>query len=226
MTTKGQQSNTQEDAGKACWRRIGVWSSESPSCPELTRVSHCHNCDVFKQAAAGISADAIPETNNKDHTSEGDWSLVPFRMGSVWLSLPSSNIITLASVQEVHSIPRRSNIVLHGIVTVQNEIYVSVSLSKLMGLNREESAQPDYARGVFERMVIAWIGNVRVAFKVDEVRGVTRIFKKDCIDTQHEFTAPIDQFVQCCFALHEDKPVVCGVINEESLSAELHTVLE
>ena len=32
-----------------CWNKIGVWGDRS--CPELAKVTHCHNCPVF--AAAG-----------------------------------------------------------------------------------------------------------------------------------------------------------------------------
>src|SRR4051812_32697640 len=37
------------NAEAPCWHRIGVWGDRS--CPELAKVTHCHNCPVF--AAAG-----------------------------------------------------------------------------------------------------------------------------------------------------------------------------
>lgn len=213
----------------ACWRRIGVWSSDAPSCPELKRVSHCHNCEVFKQAARAVFSDTLVEeieTGNPAVLGDGDWSLVPFRMGSVWLALPSANIVSIAPVQEIHSIPRRSNLVLHGVVAVQGEIYVSVSLSKLMGLSREESSAPDYARGVFERLVIASLGEVQIAFKVDEVRGIRRIHKKDAQNSSPDFHQGIAQFIQCSVMLEEDRSYSCGVLDEKGLAVELQKVLE
>ena len=85
------------DRRDACWNRIGVWGDRS--CPELAKVTHCHNCPVF--AAAGrrfLDAPSPPDYLDEwtarlaapgATAATGDESSVlVFRLGDEWLALP------------------------------------------------------------------------------------------------------------------------------------------
>src|SRR5580692_7426061 len=84
-----------------CWQQIGVWGDRS--CPELQKVTHCHNCPVFAAAGrrfldAPSPADYLVEWTARLGTSEDDelgeeLSILVFRISDEWLALPVNVLV-------------------------------------------------------------------------------------------------------------------------------------
>ena len=108
----------------------------------------------------------------KASPAPGAVSIVLFRIGSEWLSLPTPTFLEVAEKRKVHSIPHRRKNTLLGLVNVRGELVVCVSLASLLGIKHSTAA--DGSRSVYERLLVASWNSQRVVFPVDEVYGVLR----------------------------------------------------
>ena len=154
---------------------------------------HCRNCPVFAAAARTFfdrrapegyladwsrwladSADAMLQRSIGD--SDDDHVLVRgeavsvliFRLGEEWLAFRTQTVAEVTLPRPVHRIPHRSNSVLAGLVNLQGQVLLCVSLHGLLGVAAAESSSrlivlrdPDRAE--------TW------AFAADEVLGVRRV---------------------------------------------------
>ena len=175
-----------------CWNSIGV--SGDRSCPELVAHVHCRNCPVFAGAARSFFERPAPDGyladwsrwlassaaswergselgGEDDHfVSQGEAvSVLIFRLGEEWLAVSTQTVDEVTLPRPVHRIPHRSNSILTGLVNLQGQVQLCVSLHGLLGA----SAAP----GPKTRLVVlrdrergeVW------AFAADEVVGVRRI---------------------------------------------------
>ncbi len=163
---------------KPCWQQIGVWGDRQ--CPELVKVTHCHNCPVF--AAAGRrfldapSPDGyLDEWTKRLGTAEDDevgneLSILVFRLSDEWLALPVGVLVEVTPVRIIHRIPHRGGFI-SGIVNIRGELHICIRLDLLLGVGRnEESIVQDNPRLIVVRRELeVWV------FAADEVDQVHRI---------------------------------------------------
>ncbi len=182
-----QQNPSKESA---CWRMYGTWSSE-PSCEKLKFVTHCRNCDVFKNAARqsiekqgssegkGLALFSIEELIEKEK-SAGDCSALPFRIGQACFAVASASVETITDTVAVHTIPYNRDPALKGLVAINNEIYSLVNLLRLLGVD-ENNEKPNVPiqKGLYKRVLVLNLGERSIAFYVDEVYPIYRYFGKD-----------------------------------------------
>src|SRR5437763_11431767 len=124
-----------------CWKTIGLWGDNS--CPELQKVSHCRNCPVY--SAAGIQMlDRKLAPGYREEWTEllarpkparitGTKSVVIFRIGAEWLSLPAPTFQEVAEDRGHHTLPHRDNKLLLGLVNIRGELLTCASLGTLLG---------------------------------------------------------------------------------------------
>ena len=182
------------DHGDGCWHRIGV--SGDRSCPELSTFVHCRNCPAFAAAArsffdrpapegylaewsswlAGSGSDGRgPRGQGGEDDDEDDAlaqregvSILIFRLGAEWLAFRTRAVAEVTTPRPVHRVPHRSNPIFAGLVNLQGQAQLCVSLHGLLGID---------APGSPPRLVVlrdrgrseTW------AFEADEVAGVQRI---------------------------------------------------
>ena len=140
-----------------CWNVIGV--SGDRSCPELSSHIHCRNCPVFAGAARtffdrgapeGYLADwsrwlsessgsgkggARGEADDHSILARGDSvSVLIFRLGEEWLAFRTQTVAEVTLPRPVHRIPHRSNSILVGIVNLQGQVQLCVSLHGLLSV--------------------------------------------------------------------------------------------
>lgn len=165
----------------ACWKQIGVWGDEHPRCPELDRVVHCRNCEVFTKAGRNLLEKELPDDYKYDWTQilserkeielPGTISVVIFRIREEWLSLPTENFQEIIDTGLLHRVPHRRNKTLLGVINVRGEIQLCVSLKHLLGLDAEDEEESDGTSENTQMMIINKDGNQWV-FSVDEIYGV------------------------------------------------------
>src|SRR5262249_26555605 len=144
-----------------CWQRIGVAGDRS--CPELNTFIHCRNCPVFANAARsffdrpapegylaewtrwladadGLGPRAEPEATKEE--DKGDTqsqregiSVLIFRLGEEWLALRTGAVVEVTTPRPVHRVPHRSNRVFTGLVNLQGQAQLCVSLHGLLGVD-------------------------------------------------------------------------------------------
>ncbi|MCI0702568.1 MAG: chemotaxis protein CheW [Planctomycetia bacterium] len=165
-----------------CWNHIGVRGDRS--CPELVKVTHCHNCPVF--AAAGrkfLDAPSPPDYLDawtvrlaaRDETREGDESSVlVFRLGDEWLALPVSVLVEVTRFRAAHRVPHRGGL-LSGLVNIRGELHLCVRLDLLLGVAAADSPTGEELR----RLVVIRRENEGWVFPADEVDQVHRVLFPD-----------------------------------------------
>lgn len=167
-----------------CWKRIGVWGKESPRCPELERVIHCRNCEVFTQAGRNLLERDLPDEykeewgqvllEKKKEEPTGAFPVAIFRIETEWLALPARFFAEIIDTVHIHTIPHRKKPVLKGVVNVHGEIQLCVSLGHLIGLEEEEQGRERSTRRHERMMVVSKDGDAWV-FPVKEIHGIHHI---------------------------------------------------
>lgn len=168
----------------SCWQRVGVWGDRS--CPELAKVTHCHNCPVF--AAAGRRfLDAPPPRGYLDEwtarlaspesADRGDeLSVLVFRLGEEWLAMPIAALVEVTQPRTPHRVPHRGGL-LAGLVNIRGELHLCVRLDLLLGLASGEQTPENPRLVVIRRESEGWV------FTADEVDQVHRFPVRDLTPT-------------------------------------------
>jgi chemotaxis-related protein WspD len=170
MATDAATSNSSGDSSRSrmpgegdCWNHIGV--SGDRSCPELNSHIHCRNCPVFAGAARTFFDRRAPEgyladwsrwladsagrgTRGDETEGEDDHvlshgkaiSVLIFRLGDEWLAFRTQTIAEVTLPRPVHRVPHRSNSVLAGLVNLQGQVQLCISLHGLLGVTAPVSS--------------------------------------------------------------------------------------
>src|SRR5437764_5192776 len=180
--------------GGDCWHRIGVTGDRS--CPELIAFIHCRNCPVFAAAARTFFDRPAPEgyltgwtrwladsdglgprgqTQANGDDDEHDplaqregVSVLIFRLGGEWLAFRTRAVVEVTTPRPVHRVPHRSNRVVTGLVNLQGQAQLCVSMHGLLGVDVPASSPRLVVLRDRDRAE-TW------AFGADEVLGVQRV---------------------------------------------------
>lgn len=211
-----------------CWRHIGV--SGDRTCPELSTFIHCRNCPVFATAAKTFFDRAAPEgyladwsrwlagagdqgadeepgakTDAGHEREEKNVSVLIFRIGTEWLAFRTQTVAEVTTPRPIHKVPGRSNEVLLGLVNLQGQVQLCVSLHGLLGVT--ELSTP--ARLVVLRdrsRTEHW------AFVADEVSGVQHIPRSRWRHVPATLTNPAVGFSEAVLSWNER---IIGLLDEE-----------
>jgi chemotaxis-related protein WspD len=182
------------DHGEGCWHRIGV--SGDRSCPELDRFVHCRNCPAFTAAARGFFDRRAPEgylaewstwltecgTEGPGPRGEGRGdddeddaiaqregvSVLIFRLGPELLAFRTRAVAEVTTPRPVHRVPHRTGRILAGLVNLQGQAQLCVSLHGLLGID-VPGPPPRLVVLRDRRRAETW------ALGADEVAGVRRV---------------------------------------------------
>ena len=167
-----------------CWNRIGVRGDSS--CERLVEYVRCVNCPVFEAAAAKLLERPIPlvdlarhdlraPTQARHHAQDASESLLVFRIGGEWLALPTSVFTRIVQTRPIHTLPHRQHRAVLGVVNVQGELLVCLSLAHLLGFEPDSAARDERAPHDLPRLLVVSRAEEHAVFPVDQVDGVHRI---------------------------------------------------
>jgi len=173
-----------------CWMRIGVAGDQS--CPELETHTHCRNCPVFSNAARRFFDRPAPEGYLAEWTTilaeatesrqRDAVSILLFRLHGEWLALGTRVIAEVTSLRPVHRIPHRSDGLVEGLVNLQGQLQICVSLSRLLGVDPTFDRPPENPSEADQgslatqpRLVVIRKDSETWAFPADEVPGIHRL---------------------------------------------------
>jgi chemotaxis-related protein WspD len=221
-----------------CWNTIGV--SGDRSCPELHTHVHCRNCPIFVGAARSFFDRPAPEGYLADWSrwlaepvafgpredrseakgdsllSRGDAvSVLIFRLGEEWLAFRTETIVEVTLPRPVHRIPHRSNAVFSGVVSLQGQVQLCVSLHGVLGA----TAMP----GLSSRLVVlrdteraeTWV------FTADEVVGVRRILRNQWRNVPSTLINPAVGFSQAVLSWNERS---VGLLDEQRVFGAIRSL--
>jgi chemotaxis-related protein WspD len=166
-----------------CWNRIGVRGDSS--CERLVEYIRCVNCPVFETAAAKLLEQPIPLVDLSRHDIQNparyqqamqgaSESFLVFRIGDEWLALPTRIFKRIVQTRPVHTLPHRQHRAVLGVVNVQGELLVCLSLAHLLGFEAGTAARDDRVRHDLPRLLVVSRSEEHAVFPVDEVDGVHR----------------------------------------------------
>lgn len=199
-----------------CWKRIGVWGKEEKlTCPELKRVIHCRNCEVFIRAGRNLLERDLPGDYKNEWTQlltekKGDEALLGttsvaiFRIEGEWLALSAHLLEEVIDPQKIHSIPHRDTSILLGVINVHGEIQLCVSLRELLGLEKCNNEEKD--RNPYKRMIAVNREGNKWVFPVDEIHGIYRVRHKTFQNVPVTVAKAKSAFTKAIF-MWEDKRV-------------------
>ena len=181
--TPGGSSLTVLSTADPCWHRIGVWGDRS--CPELEKVTHCHNCPVF--AAAGRRFLDAPSPANyldewtdrlaprEDEFAGGRIGVLVFRLAEEWLALPVGVLVEVTHLRSPHRVPHRGGL-LAGLVNIRGELHLCVKLDQLLGVDPPTDRLPTPGT---PRLIVVRRETDRWVFLADDVDQVHRVSEAD-----------------------------------------------
>jgi chemotaxis-related protein WspD len=170
-----------------CWNEIGVWGDRS--CPKLQEHSHCRDCATFSQEGRALLNREAPGNylaewvsllaQEREAVSRDPKVVQVFRLMSEWFALPAHCWVEVVGVRPIRPIPHRSSQILLGLVSVRGEIHLCVSLSNLLGVEKDEGLEDAESRRASPRFCVVKRDNINWVFPVDEVHGLISYAEKD-----------------------------------------------
>lgn len=162
----------------SCWNRIGVRGDHT--CPELAKVTHCHNCPIFASAGrrfldAPSPAGYLDEWTERlaapvDTDDRETLSVILFQIRGEWLALPVTVMVEVTHLRPIRRVPHRGGL-LAGLVNIRGELLLSVRFDQLLGLG---TMAPTSDEKLARHLVIRKAADTW-AFAVEAVDRVHRI---------------------------------------------------
>ena len=172
-------TNTKADNDYLCWREIGI--AGDGSCNLLSEYVHCRNCPQYSAIGRTLFDREMPADYRREVSeelaaaaaavAEESESLLILRVGSEWFALRTQVFQEISTYQKPYVVPFRSRSLLAGLVNINGELLLCISLEAALGLlpdSRTETAGRP-------RLCVVGNGHERFAFSVDEVLGVRRV---------------------------------------------------
>jgi len=171
-----------------CWREKGSFGDGS--CPELRVLVHCRHCPVYTRASRQILDRNLPPgyteertvvmARQKEMARLGTLSVMVFRLQDERFALKTIFFQEASEISPVHTIPLKANRVFRGVVNVNGDLLLCISVADLLELTGEMGGET--AGKVCERMVVVSREGNRFVFAVNEILGVYRISPEDMRD--------------------------------------------
>jgi len=164
-----------------CWNISGIWGDTENTCPELDRVTHCKNCELY--AAFGrLQLDRDPDSEYLQEWTEilsrdpgkiekKEKSAFIFRVGLVWMALPSWVIQEIVDTELIHSLPHKKSKMLLGLVSIRGKLELCFALGALLGIEKEEVKKRKEKYLSPARLIVAEYKHQKVVFPVSQVYG-------------------------------------------------------
>lgn len=182
MTNPADTDGGAATGAAGCWRRIGVWGRETPRCERLATLLHCHNCEVYTQAARQ------GQTQPPDKRWRDDWaaeyrlagatgprergeSMLEFCVAGLHCALPTRSIDAAGPRLVPRGLPHRRDRVVHALVHMQGSLHLHADLARLLVTGGAALAAPGGAPASPRTLLIGRAPQ-GYAIGVDDVPGL------------------------------------------------------
>ena len=172
-------TSTNQGGDYLCWREIGITGDRS--CELLNRYVHCRNCPQYSALGRTLFDREMSDDYRREVSEElaaataavveETVSVLVLRVGSGWFALRTQVFQEISAYQKPYVLPFRSGALLAGLVNVNGELLLCISLEAALGLSAEEKTKPAGR----PRLCVVGNGSERFAFGVDEILGVRRV---------------------------------------------------
>lgn len=210
-----------------CWKIHGVWGNESPKCPRLKEIVHCRNCEVFISRGRRLFERELPDAYKSSWTDilavekEDEHSnrrtLILFRVGSEWLSLPVSVFSEIVENQIPRSVPHRKNPVFLGLVNIYGELQLCFSMHRLLHLENTpaENFDQQYYRPL---MIVINENSHKWVFPTDFIQGILRVHPEEMTNVPITVSKSHDSITKAIFKTDHGN---VALLDEQSIFQKL-----
>jgi chemotaxis-related protein WspD len=211
-----------------CWNHIGVFGNGT--CPELSSLTHCHNCRQYARAGTWVLDRPIEPDYRREqtrHVSRPDdlapapnRSVLVFRIGSEWFGLPTHIFQEVVEPRRIHSLPHPARSILLGLANIRGELLICVSLGHLIGLDKLPPLEQ--LRTNHGPLLVLSSDEGRVAFAVHEVRGTLRFHLRQITPLPTMLAKAKPNYTQ---GVLYDQAGAIGLLDADSLISTLNQML-
>jgi chemotaxis-related protein WspD len=203
-----------------CWKKKGIFGDGS--CTELAHLIHCRRCPVY--AAAGrqhldrdlptgyLNDRAAVMALPKETARRGTLSVMVFRLSGERFAIKTIFFQEAAELSSIHTLPLKVNRVFRGIVNINGELLLCLSVADLLELTNEQ--QDISTPPVHERMLVVIHEGQRLVFPVEQILGVHRIAPEDLGEVPATLSRSARSLTRGIF-MQNGHPV--GLLDEERL---------
>lgn len=200
-----------------CWKKIGIFGDST--CPKLSELIHCRNCIEYNKAGRSlfnreVTNEFLEETTKnltdvKKIKTLDFISVIIFRIENEWLALRTIYLQETTNMRPIHRVPFRTNNVFKGIVNINGELLLCVSLTNIME-NTSEETRDLKDENTYKRMLVIHKNNERYVFPVDEVLGIYRISSNEIQGVPATISKSPSSLIEGIFNLNENKVGLLG----------------
>lgn len=172
-----------------CWSTIGVWGRERPRCPLLEQVIHCRNCEKFIEAGKQALQRPLNEeyilewtrliARGRETKRDLELSVVVFRIGDEWFSLPTQYLLQVETQRVIHSLPRNTLSLVKGVVNVAGEVRTCYSLGDLLGIDSGATTASQSRATIRQGLMVLRKDRRGYVFPVTEIKELTSVAMDD-----------------------------------------------
>lgn len=208
-----------------CWNTIGVWGDQSPRCSRLKEIIHCHNCEIYSQAGSQLLDRKTEDSyllewrNNLCEPRKEDnldsVSALVFRMGDEWFALESKLVNEITHCDKHHTLPHVNNKILRGLVNVNGELVLNISLGFLFKIDKGVEKN----KNTRERYIIISDGEENFAFPVTEVKEIIHYNNHNIETTPSTINNDSSCFIKGILQYND---IDIGIIDSDLVFSALH----
>lgn len=209
-----------ESAPVYCWKEKGIFGDGS--CPELSSLIHCRRCPVYAAAGRQLLNQGLPKGYLEERTAViaqpkevarlGTLSVLAFRLAEERFALKTIFFQEAAEPSPVHTLPLKVNRVFRGLVNINGELLLCLSVADLLELTPEGPG--DTSPVVYEQMLVVAQEGQRFVFPVEQILGVHRVAPEDLREVPATLSRSARSLTRGIFMLN-GSPV--GLLAEERL---------
>ena len=205
-----------------CGNRIGIWAPGSPTCPKLSQINHCQNCERFQERARQLLASPPPEnyleewskilTDSKDNTQEYSENVIIFRVCNELLAIPTAHLKEVTRPSTIHRIPHKSDAILLGLTNIRSNLELCFSLQNVLWQQQTPPTSVNTSLFGIRYIVIDLDGNW--VFPVDEIIDIRRYRLTESIPPPPAVNEAQISYIKASFRLGDQ---VVGYLDDELL---------
>lgn len=210
-----------EEKGEKCWDELGVFGSGI--CELLNEYNHCKICPVYISSGRKLLHRDIPDelidewtelfTLEKSKEQINKTSVVVFKISGEWLAIKTELFQEAVVYKYVHSVPGRTNKYFHGVLNVNGELLLCISMAAFLELP-EAMSVIDEGKVIYKSILVLNEKAQRYAFPIDEFAGVFNV-PSEIIESIPATVSKSDNTISTGLFVYNDKKV--GLIDDKKL---------
>ncbi|NLO20349.1 MAG: hypothetical protein GX121_10845 [Ignavibacteria bacterium] len=159
-------------------------------------------------------------SEEKEKTEDDSLGVLIFRVENKWLAIKADAFQEILDWKKTHSVPFRTNEVFKGIVNVNGELLLSISITGLLSIEKYKDSDIDLAKW---KIIVIKKDQQRYAFEANEFIGVVKVPQSQIQKGRTTISESQNPFLVDTFSYQDIK---ISLIEQEQLFAAIEKELK